>query len=84
VICAALLLSFGTAASPVPLRAAVPLPLPESASVQDGFLTRRLEVPRGYGSAGRPFYLRSRAMGGPAEPLVLLLHGLYQTPSEVE
>ena len=49
-----------------------------------GFVTRRLEVPRGYGSAGRPFYLHARSHGGPPEPLVLLLHGLYQTPGEVE
>jgi dienelactone hydrolase len=84
VVCGVGLVSCGGARSAAPLRATLPLPLPENAFVRGGFVTRRLEVPRGYGSAGRPFYVHARAHGGPPEPLVLLLHGLYQTPGEVE
>jgi predicted esterase len=68
----------------VPLRAAVPLPLPEIAAVHGDYVTRRLTVPKGYGSAGRAFYLNERLHTGPAQPLVLLLHGLYQSPISVE
>ena len=68
----------------VPLRAAVPLPLPEIAAVHGGYVMRRLTLPRGYGSAGRGFYLNERRRTGPPQPLVLLLHGLYQSPPILE
>jgi poly(3-hydroxybutyrate) depolymerase len=84
VVCAVGLVSCGSAQNSAPLRATLPLPLPENASARGSFVMRRLEMPRRYGSAGRPFYLQARARGGPPEPLVLLLHGLYQTPAEVE
>ncbi len=78
------LVSCGSATNGVPLRATLPIPLPENASVDGAFVTRRLTVPKGYGSAGRAFYLHTRRDGGPAEPLVLLLHGLEQMPASVE
>ncbi len=84
VICAAMLISFGSSVSQAPLRATLPLPMPENAAAHGLFVTRRLTVPRGYGSAGRPFYLETRTHAGAPQPLVLLLHGLYQTPVEVE
>jgi poly(3-hydroxybutyrate) depolymerase len=84
VVCGVGLVSCGSAQSAAPLRATLPLPLPENASVHGGFVTRRLQVPPGYGSAGRPFYLHARSRGGLPQPLVLVLHGLYQTPAEVE
>ena len=68
----------------VPLRAALPLPLPEIASVHGGYVTRRLTVPKGYGSAGRAFYINERLRGTVPEPLVLLLPGLNQSPARVE
>jgi dienelactone hydrolase len=83
-LCAVGLVSCGSAQNAVPLRATLPLPLPENASVHGSFVSRRLLVPRGYGSAGRPFYLHARSHGGPPEPLLLVLHGLYQTPAQVE
>src|SRR6185437_2128756 len=84
VIFAGVLASCEQPASRVAVRAALRLPLPANATVHGAFVTRRLTVPRGYGSAGRPFYLESRSRGVTREPLVLLLHGLYQTPAEVE
>jgi poly(3-hydroxybutyrate) depolymerase len=60
------------------------LPFPEARTVQGDFVTRRLTVPAGFGSAGRPFYLHSRQTGRTPQPLVLLLHGLYQRPATVE
>jgi predicted esterase len=78
------LVSCGSAANTVPLRATMPLPLPENASVDGNFVTRRLTMPRGYASAGRSFYLHERRSGGSPEPLVLILHGLGQSPASVE
>ncbi len=87
-VCAAGLVSCGSPSSSVrsslPPRAMLPLPLPVAASVHGAFVTRRLTVPKGYGSAGRPFYLDERRQRGPAEPLVLLLPGLNQSPARVE
>ena len=78
----------GTVRYPAPQRATVPLPLPlplpVQASVHGAFVMRRLTLPKGYGAAGRPFYLDERRRGGPPEPLVLLLHGLNQSPGRVE
>src|ERR1700748_2318876 len=84
VIFAGVLASCEEPASHVAVRATLKLPLPVNTVVHGEFVTRRLTVPRGYGSAGRPFYLESRTRAGVPEPLVLLLHGLYQTPAEVE
>jgi dienelactone hydrolase len=84
VIFAGVLASCEEPTGPAPLRATLKLPLPVNAAVHGQFVTRLLNVPRGYGSAGRPFYLESRNRGITREPLVLLLHGLYQTPAEVE
>jgi predicted esterase len=75
---------FDAAKHSVPLRATEPLPLPEIAAVHGNYVTRRLTVPKGYGSAGRGFYLNERRRGGPPQPLVLMLHGLYQSPIRVE
>jgi dienelactone hydrolase len=87
-VCAAGLVSCGSAANSVqhslPLRATLPLPLPVDASVHGAFVTRRLTVPKGYGSAGRPFYVDERRQRGPAQPLVLILPGLNQSPARVE
>ncbi len=84
VLLGAALISCGSAQNHVPLRATLPLPLPENASFQGGFVMRRMTMPHSFGSAGRQFYLHARTHGGPPEPLVLLLHGLFQTPGVVE
>jgi predicted esterase len=88
VISVAGLVSCGNAAvstrNSLPPRASLPLPLRVEASVHGAFVTRRLTVPKGYGSAGRPFYVDERRSGGVAEPLVLLLPGLDQSPARVE
>jgi poly(3-hydroxybutyrate) depolymerase len=61
------------------------LPVTQRAAVHGDYVTLRRTIPLGYGSAGRPFLIHERRdPGGVAEPLVLLLHGLYQTPIEVE
>jgi len=65
-------------------RPILPLPLPPAVSVHGDYVTRRLAVPKAYASAGRLFFLNERRAAGPAEPLVLLLHGLYQSPAIVE
>jgi poly(3-hydroxybutyrate) depolymerase len=49
-----------------------------------GFVTRLASMPAGYGSAGREFIVHAPAKAGPNRPLVILLHGLYQTPEVVE
>ncbi len=84
VICGGALVSYAGATDSVPLRATLPHPSPENSSAHGNFVTRRLTVPKGYGSAGRAFYLHARRRAGPAEPLVLLLHGLGQVPASVE
>jgi len=66
------------------LRPTLRLPFWQSTAVQGVDVTRRLTVPSGFGSAGRPFFLHSRRSATSPEPLVLLLHGLYQRPSTVE
>jgi poly(3-hydroxybutyrate) depolymerase len=74
----------GARSNQAPLRATLPLPLHEAASVHGSYTTRRLLVPKGYGSTGRAFYVHARRLGGKPEPLVLLLHGLDQSPARVE
>ena len=80
----AFLASCGGSARLTVVRPTIPLPIPESAAVHGDFVMRRLTVPAGYGSAGREFFLDQRRTPGPAQPLVLALHGLYQSPIRVE
>jgi predicted esterase len=64
---------------PRPIRA-----LPSFIATDDGYVTKLLNIPAGYSSAGREFYLHARRLSGPPEPLVLVLHGLDQSPRRVE
>lgn len=74
----------------VALRTALALPLTDAPSLNGDFVTRRLQLPVTYPSAGRSFILHTQRdtatplRKGAGKPLVLLLHGLYQTPETVE
>jgi poly(3-hydroxybutyrate) depolymerase len=61
------------------------LPVIAGAAVHGDYVTRQMTIPSGYRSAGRQFLIHERRNPrGSAEPLVLLLHGLFQTPIRVE
>ena len=64
--------------------AAQPLPATRAPVPPRTYVTRTITLPAGYRSAGRQFELREPVHAGPARPLVLLLHGLYQDPALVE
>jgi poly(3-hydroxybutyrate) depolymerase len=66
------------------LRPVSTLPVTQQPVDSGGYVTRMLGMPKGYGSVGRTFILHSPRSSGAARPLVILLHGLYQTPSMVE
>jgi poly(3-hydroxybutyrate) depolymerase len=66
------------------LRPVSALPLTQTPVDSGRYVTRMVQMPKGYGSAGRTFILHSPRTSGPVRPLVILLHGLYQTPAMVE
>ncbi len=66
------------------VRRAEALPSQGVAVTHGDYVTERLTLPTGYGSAGRPFVLHARRAGRTPWPLVLVLHGLHQTPQTVE
>jgi predicted esterase len=66
------------------LRPAAMLPATQKPLAEGGFVTRMVGMPKGYGSAGREFLLHSPRTAAADRPLVIMLHGLYQSPAVVE
>ena len=66
------------------LRPAAVLPGTGKPLDEGGFVTRMVGMPKGYGSVGRKFLLHSPRTAGADRPLVIMLHGLNQSPQVVE
>jgi poly(3-hydroxybutyrate) depolymerase len=66
------------------LRPTSALPIALGPVTDRGFVTRMATMPAKYGSAGRRFIVHAPSAPGSSRPLVILLHGLYQSPESVE
>jgi predicted esterase len=66
------------------LRPAAVLPVSQQPLTEGRYVTRLLAMPKRYGSVGRSFVLHAPSTAGAERPLVIVLHGLYQTPTDVE
>lgn len=66
------------------LRPAAVLPDSQKPVIEGNFVTRMVGMPTGYGSVGRKFLLHAPRSAGAPRPLVIILHGLLQTPGVVE
>ena len=66
------------------LRSAAILPVTRAPVAEGRYVTRLLGIPKGYASVGRTFLLHSPRTAGAQRPLVIILHGLNQSPAVVE
>jgi predicted esterase len=65
-------------------RSVSPLPLTGTPVASGRYVTRLVGMPKAYQSSGRRFILHEPRVAGARRPLVIILHGLYQSPAMVE
>jgi predicted esterase len=66
------------------LRPVSMLPVTETPLTSGRYVTRMVGMPKAYHSSGRRFILHEPRTPGARRPLVIILHGLYQSPAIVE